>query len=82
MLGKGAIDEENTQKTSDYDTTIDLNVANIDKNDNNTQRTIYREIYEGYFVRVKLFPRAFINLCKNSQISHKKFQLIPRRIFK
>ena len=35
VLGAGARDEENTQKTSDYDTTIDLNVANIDKNDNN-----------------------------------------------
>ena len=41
-----------------------LDVANIDKNDNNTQRTIYVEIYEGYFVMIKLFPRAFINLCK------------------
>ena len=42
VLGAGARDEENTQKTSDYDTTIDLKVANIDKNDNNTQGTIYR----------------------------------------
>ena len=35
VLGAGARDGENTQKTSAYDTTMDLNVANIDKNDNN-----------------------------------------------
>ena len=33
VLGTGAIDEENTHNTSDYDTTTDLYVANIDKNE-------------------------------------------------
>ena len=64
VLGAEARDEENTQKTSDYDTTMDLDVANIDKNDNNTWRTIYEAVDEGYFVKVKLFPRAFIKICK------------------
>ena len=31
VLGEEARNEENTQKTSDYDTTMDLDVANIDK---------------------------------------------------
>ena len=44
---------------------MDLDVANIDKNDDNTWRTIYESIYEIYFVKIKLFPRAFINICKN-----------------
>ena len=44
---------------------MDLDVSNIDKNDNNTRRNIYKAIGEGYFVKVKLFPRAFINICKN-----------------
>ena len=64
VLGAGDRDEENTQKTSDYDTTMDLDVANIDKNDNNTWMTIYEAIYAPYFVRVKIFSRAFINPCK------------------
>ena len=64
MLDSGDRYEENTQKTLDYDTTMALDVANIDKNDNNTRRTIYEAIDEGYFVKFKLFPREFINLCK------------------
>ena len=40
VLGAGSRQEENTQKTSDYDKTVDLDVSNIDKNDNNTRRTI------------------------------------------
>ena len=51
VLGAGARDEENTQKTSEYDTTMVLYVANIDKNDNTTWRTIYEAIGEGYFVK-------------------------------
>ena len=82
MLGAVARDEDNTQKTSYCDRTMDLYVANIDNNDNNTCGNIYEVIDEGYFVRVKLFPRAFINLCKSIQMSHKTFQLIPRIIFK
>ena len=65
MLGARARDEKTTQKISDYDTTMDLYVENIDKNDNNTWRTIYKEIDEGYFVKFKLFPGEFINICKN-----------------
>ena len=64
MLVTGARDEENTHKTSEYDTTKDLDVENIDTNDNNTLRTIYEAIDEGDFVNVKIFPIAFINLCK------------------
>ena len=47
VIGTVYIYEENTQKTSDCDTTIGLYVANIDKNDNNTCRTIYKAINEG-----------------------------------
>ena len=65
VIGAGSRYEENIHKTSDYNTTMDLDVANIDKNDNNTWRTTHKEIYEGYFVKVKLFPREFINICKN-----------------
>ena len=32
VLGAGAREEGNTQKTSDYNTTINLDIANIDKN--------------------------------------------------
>ena len=44
----GTVDgyEVNTQKNSDYDTTIYLDVANIDKYDNNTWRSIYEAIDE------------------------------------
>ena len=35
-----AKDEGNTNKTSDYDTKMDLEVENIDKNDKNTWNTI------------------------------------------
>ena len=41
MIVAGARDEGNTQNTSDYDTTMDLDVANIDKNVNKTWGTIY-----------------------------------------
>ena len=66
VIGTVYIYEENTQKTSDCDTTMGLYVANIDKNDNNIWMTIYEAIYEGYFFKVKLFPREFINICKNN----------------
>ena len=64
MLGAGDRDEVNTQNTSDYDVIMDLEVENNDKNENKTWRTIYKEIYERYFVEVKLFPRSFINNCR------------------
>ena len=63
MIVTGARYEGNTQNTSDYDMTMDLNVSNIDKNDKNIQRTIYKANDEGYFVRVKLLIIEFINLC-------------------
>ena len=71
VLGAGDIDEENTQKTPEYDTTMYSDVSNIDNNDNNTWRTIYEKIYEYYFGEIKLFPRAFTNLYKTIQINHK-----------
>ena len=36
VLSAGAINEENTQKTSNYYTKMDLDVGNIDKNENKT----------------------------------------------
>ena len=64
VIGEGARDEENTQKTSDYDMIMDLDVTNIDKNENFTWRTIYEEIDEGYFINITIFSRAFISICK------------------
>ena len=60
MIGEGSRDEGNTQNTSDYDTKIDLDIVNIDKNDKDTQRTIYEAICERYFGEVILIPRSFI----------------------
>ena len=42
---------------------MDLYVSDIDKDGNNTWRTIYEAIDEGYFVKIKVFPVSFINLC-------------------
>ena len=64
VIGAGNRDEVNTQKTSEYDTKMDLDVAIIDKNVSKTWKTIYEAFDESYFIEVKLFPRAFINLCK------------------
>ena len=46
VLGAGFIDELNTQKTSDYDMTIDLYVANIDENESKKWRIIYKVVDE------------------------------------
>ena len=46
VLYSGARYEANTQNTSDYDTTMDLYVSNIYKNDKNAWSTIYEVIYE------------------------------------
>ena len=56
---------------------MDLDVKNIDKNDNNTWRTIYEAIYEPYFGEVKLFPRLFIIHCRKHP---NKPQKIPTEI--
>ena len=66
MIGAGDRDYENTHTTSEFDTKIDLYFSNIDKNDKNTWRTIYKAIVERYFGDAKLLPRAFIYLCKNN----------------
>ena len=50
VLCAGARYEGNTQKTSDYDTTMDLDVANINKKENNTCRNMYEAIGKHYFV--------------------------------
>ena len=52
MIGSGSRYEGSTQKTSDYDTKTDLDVANVDENEKNTWSTIYKEIDENYFVEV------------------------------
>ena len=67
VLGAGDIDKGKTQNNSDYDTKMDLDVANIDKNDKNIWRTIYKAIGECYFGEGNIFPREFINLCKKYQ---------------
>ena len=41
---------------------MNLDVAHIDKNDYITWKTIYEAIDVGYFFKVKLFTRAFINI--------------------
>ena len=82
VLGAGDIYEINIQKTSDYDTTIDLYVTNIEKYINNTWKIIYKATYERYFVEVRLFPIKFINLEKIIQMSQKSFELIPRKFKK
>ena len=64
VLGSGARYEEKTQKDSDYDMTMDLDVANFDKNEKKTWSTIYKVIDERYFVEVKRFTREFINICR------------------
>ena len=59
---------------------MDLYVANIDNSKKKTWRTMYEEIDECYYVEVKIFPRAFINICKIIQMIHKTLQLISRII--
>ena len=60
----GAKDEANTQKTPDYFRKMDLDVANIDKNDKNTRKTIYKAIDAPYFGWFKIFTKSFLNQCK------------------
>ena len=77
-----ARDEKNTQKTSEYDTTMDLDVANIDK-----MRIIHGGPYLRQFMKVTLSvlnysPKNLSVYVKSIQMSHKTFQLISRRIFK
>ena len=78
VIGAGDLYEINTQKNSDYDTAMYLDVSNIDKNDNNTRRNIYKAIGKGYFVK----EEHLSIYVKTIQMSHKKFQLISRKIFK
>ena len=62
--------------------TMDIDVKNIDKNDNNTWRTIYKSIDLPYFGEVKLFPKACLDKCKIIQKSHKIFHMESKRGFK
>ena len=66
MLGAEDRYDENTHKTSDFDTTMDFDVATTDKNNNNTWRTIYKTIGKRYFGDSKIPSREFIYLCKNN----------------
>ena len=61
---------------------MDLYVADIDKNDKNTRRTIYEGIDKNYFGEVKQFQEQVSIFVKIIQMIHKIFQLIPRRIKK
>ena len=65
VLGAGARDEVYTQETSEYDTKMDLDVANIDKSEKKACMTIYKVIDDSYFSQVKLFPISITNFCKN-----------------
>ena len=59
-----AIYDENTHKTPDYFSTMDIDVENIDKNYKNTWRSIYEAIDAPCFLEVKLFPKAFLDKSK------------------
>ena len=78
---EGSRYEVNTHNTLEYDRKLDLDVTNIDKYDKHTWRTIYEEIDAPYSGQVKLFPRSFINRCKNHPNETQTFQLISRIIF-
>ena len=54
----------NTQKKPEYFRKMNIDVKIIDKNDNNTQRTIYEAIDAPYFREVKIFTQLFIYHCK------------------
>ena len=64
MSVSGCIYKGNTHKTPEYVRKMDLDVANIDKNDKNTCMDIYKAIDVRYFGGVKLFPKSFLNQCK------------------
>ena len=57
----GDRDGGNTQKKPEYVRTIYLDVVNIDKNDKNAWRTIYKAIDAPFFGDFKLFPKSFPN---------------------
>ena len=53
-------DDKNTHKTPAYFRATKIYVKNIDKNDDNTWRTIYEAIDEPYFGEVETFPKLFL----------------------
>ena len=65
MPSAGDRDNGNINKTPYYLMKIDIDVENINKNDNNTWRNIYKSINAHYFREVKLFTSLFIDHCKN-----------------
>ena len=68
--------EGNTQKTPDYVRTMDLDVANIDKNDKNTWRKSTRQLMCLTLKGLNHLLNNFIFTVKTIQMIHKTFQLI------
>ena len=62
--------------------TMDIDVNNIDKNDKNKWRTIYKANDASYFGEVKLFPKEFFDQCKKKPDDPQKFHMKSRRILK
>ena len=63
---EGTKDFKNPQRKSEFNTTMDLNVKKIDKNDNNTWEKIYEKTDEPYFGEVKLFSKEFLDHIKRN----------------
>ena len=72
----GAIDEGNTHKTPDYDTIINLDVANIDKNDKINGGQYTRQWMNLDLERLNYFPENLLILVKSIQMRHKTSHLI------
>ena len=65
MPVSGARYGKNTQKTTDYIMTMNVDVENIDRNDKNTRITIYKSINAYYFGEVIISTKSFLYHCKN-----------------
>ena len=52
---------------------MDIDVENIDKNDQNIWRTIYKVIDAPYFRRVKLLTKSFLHHCEKHTDKLQKF---------
>ena len=79
VLGTGARYEGNTQKTSDYNTTIDLDVENIDKMIRIHRGTSTMQLMKITLERLNYFPENLSIFVKIIQMSHKSIQLISQR---
>ena len=78
----GAIDEGNTHKTPYYDTIINLDVTNIDKNDKINGGQYTRQWMNLDLERLNYFPEHLLFYVKSILRSLKIFHLVSREIFK